>query len=186
MGVIPLPELKARLMDETAVNRALTRIAHEILEKNGGCENLCLIGIRRRGEPLARRVAEKIAAIEGREVPVGVLDITLYRDDLSTAVENDMPRLNETQVPFPIAGKRVVLVDDVLFTGRTARAAIEALFQMGRPALIQLAILVDRGHRELPIRADFVGKNVPTSRSELIAVKVPEIDGYTAVEIWTI
>jgi pyrimidine operon attenuation protein/uracil phosphoribosyltransferase len=181
-----LPELKARLMDETAVNRALTRIAHEILEKNGGCENLCLIGIRRRGEPLARRVAEKIAAIEGREVPVGVLDITLYRDDLSTAVENDMPRLNETQVPFPIAGKRVVLVDDVLFTGRTARAAIEALFQMGRPALIQLAILVDRGHRELPIRADFVGKNVPTSRSELIAVKVPEIDGYTAVEIWTI
>ena len=186
MGVIPLPELKARLMDETAVNRALTRIAHEILEKNGGCENLCLIGIRRRGEPLARRIAEKIAAIEGREVPVGVLDITLYRDDLSTAVENDMPRLNETQVPFPIAGKRVVLVDDVLFTGRTARAAIEALFQMGRPALIQLAILVDRGHRELPIRADFVGKNVPTSRSELIAVKVPEIDGYTAVEIWTI
>ena len=186
MGVIPLPELKARLMDETAVNRALTRIAHEILEKNGGCENLCLIGIRRRGEPLARRIAEKIAAIEGREVPVGVLDITLYRDDLSTAVENDMPRLNETQVPFPIAGKRVMLVDDVLFTGRTARAAIEALFQMGRPALIQLAILVDRGHRELPIRADFVGKNVPTSRSELIAVKVPEIDGYTAVEIWTI
>ena len=186
MGVIPLPELKARLMDETAVNRALTRIAHEILEKNGGCENLCLIGIRRRGEPLARRISEKIAVIEGREVPVGVLDITLYRDDLSTAVENDMPRLNETQVPFPIAGKRVVLVDDVLFTGRTARAAIEALFQMGRPALIQLAILVDRGHRELPIRADFVGKNVPTSRSELIAVKVPEIDGYTAVEIWTI
>ena len=186
MGVIPLAELKARLMDETAVNRALTRIAHEILEKNGGCENLCLIGIRRRGEPLARRIAEKIAAIEGREVPVGVLDITLYRDDLSTAVENDMPRLNETQVPFPIAGKRVMLVDDVLFTGRTARAAIEALFQMGRPALIQLAILVDRGHRELPIRADFVGKNVPTSRSELIAVKVPEIDGYTAVEIWTI
>ena len=181
-----MPELKARLMDETAVNRALTRIAHEILEKNGGCENLCLIGIRRRGEPLARRIAEKIAAIEGREVPVGVLDITLYRDDLSTAVENDMPRLNETQVPFPIAGKRVMLVDDVLFTGRTARAAIEALFQMGRPALIQLAILVDRGHRELPIRADFVGKNVPTSRSELIAVKVPEIDGYTAVEIWTI
>ena len=186
MGVIPLPELKARLMDETAVNRALTRIAHEILEKNGGCENLCLIGIRRRGEPLARRISEKIAVIEGREVPVGVLDITLYRDDLSTAVENDIPRLNETQVPFPIAGKRVVLVDDVLFTGRTARAAIEALFQMGRPALIQLAILVDRGHRELPIRADFVGKNVPTSRTELIAVKVPEIDGYTAVEIWTI
>ena len=186
MGVIPLPELKARLMDETAVNRALTRIAHEILEKNGGCDDLCLVGIRRRGEPLARRIAERISAIENREVPVGVLDITLYRDDLSTAVENDMPRLNETRVPFSIVGKRVVLVDDVLFTGRTARAAIEAMFQMGRPALIQLAILVDRGHRELPIRADFVGKNVPTSRSELIAVKVPEIDGYTAVEIWTI
>jgi pyrimidine operon attenuation protein/uracil phosphoribosyltransferase len=186
MGVIPLPELKARLMDEAAVNRALTRIAHEILEKNGGCENLCLVGIRRRGEPLARRIQARIAAIENQAVPVGVLDITLYRDDLSVAVENDMPRLNETKVPFPIAGKRVVLVDDVLFTGRTARAAIEALFQMGRPALIQLAILVDRGHRELPIRADFVGKNVPTSRSELIAVKVPEIDGYTAVEIWTI
>ena len=173
-------------MDEAAMGRALTRIAHEILEKNGGCEGLCLVGIRRRGEPLARRIAERIAAIENQTVPVGVLDITLYRDDLSMAVENDMPRLNETQVPFPITGQRVVLVDDVLFTGRTARAAIDAMFQMGRPAQIQLAILVDRGHRELPIRADFVGKNVPTSRSELIAVKVPEIDGYTAVEIWTL
>ena len=184
MGVIPLAELKARLMDESAVNRALTRIAHEILERNGGCENLCLVGIRRRGEPLARRIQDRIAAIENKAVPVGVLDITLYRDDLSMAVENDMPRLNETQVPFPITGQRVVLVDDVLFTGRTARAAIDALFQMGRPAQIQLAILVDRGHRELPIRADFVGKNVPTSHSELIAVRVPEIDGYTGVEIW--
>ena len=186
MGVIPLAELKACLMDESAVNRALTRIAHEILERNGGCENLCLVGVRRRGEPLARRIAERIAAIENRNVPVGVLDITLYRDDLSMAVENGMPRLNETQVAFPVAGRRVVLVDDVLYTGRTARAAIEALFQMGRPAQIQLAILVDRGHRELPIRADFVGKNVPTSRNELIAVKVPEFDGCTAVEIWTI
>ena len=184
MGVIPLAELKARLMDESAVNRALTRIAHEILERNGGCENLCLVGIRRRGEPLARRIQDRIAAIENKAVPVGVLDITLYRDDLSMAVENDMPRLNETQVPFPITGQRVVLVDDVLFTGRTARAAIDALFQMGRPAQIQLAILVDRGHRELPIRADFVGKNVPTSQSELIAVRVPELDGYTGVEIW--
>ena len=169
--------LKARLMDGPAVNRALSRIAHEILEKNGGCENVCLVGIRRRGEPLARRIAE---------VPVGVLDITLYRDDLSPAGENDAPRLHETRVPFSIEGKRVVLVDDVLFTGRTARAAIEALFQMGRPAQIQLAILVDRGHRELPIRADFVGKNVPTSRSEMIAVRVPEIDGDTAVEIWNL
>ena len=181
-----MPQLKARLMDESAMNRALTRIAHEILERNGGCENLCLVGIRRRGEPLARIIAEKIRLIEGQEVPVGVLDITLYRDDLSPASETGMPRLNKTQVPFPVTGKRIVLVDDVLFTGRTARAAIDALFSMGRPALIQLAILVDRGHRELPIRADFVGKNIPTSHTEVIAVKVPEIDGETAVEIWTL
>lgn len=181
-----MPQLKARLMDKSAMNRALTRIAHEILERNGGCENLCLVGIRRRGEPLARIIAEKIRLIEGQEVPVGVLDITLYRDDLSPASETGMPRLNKTQVPFPVTGKRIVLVDDVLFTGRTARAAIDALFSMGRPALIQLAILVDRGHRELPIRADFVGKNIPTSHTEVIAVKVPEIDGETAVEIWTL
>lgn len=181
-----MPELKARLMDEAAVSRVLTRIAHEILERNGGCENLCLIGIRRRGEPLAQAIAKRIARIEGESVPVGVLDITLYRDDLSPVDEGGMPRLNETQVPFSIQGKRVVLVDDVLYTGRTARAAIDALFKMGRPAQIQLAILVDRGHRELPIRADFVGKNVPTSRSELIAVKVPQIDGETGVEIWTL
>ena len=180
-----MPQLKARLMDEAAMNRALTRIAHEILERNGGCQDLCLVGIRRRGEPLARLIAEKIAGIEGQQVPVGVLDITLYRDDLSPASESGMPLLNRSQVSFPITGKRVVLVDDVLFTGRTARAAIDALFGMGRPAQIQLAILVDRGHRELPIRADFVGKNIPTSHSELVAVKVPEIDGDTAVEIWT-
>ncbi len=176
-------KLKATLMDEAAVNRALTRIAHEMLEKNGGCEGLCLVGIRRRGEPLAQRIAEKIEAIEGKAVPVGVLDITLYRDDLSPAF-GDMPKLNATRVPFSVTGRRVVLVDDVIFTGRTARAAIDALFQMGRPAKIMLAVLVDRGHRELPIRADFVGKNVPTSRSELIAVKVPPIDEITSVEIW--
>ena len=186
MGVSPLPHLKARLMDEAAVNRALTRISHEILERNGGSENVCLVGIRRRGEPLARRIAEKMAEAEGKTVPVGMLDITLDRDDLSPAGNGDMPRLNETRVPFPVTGRRVVLVDDVLFTGRTARAAIDALFQMGRPAQIQLAILVDRGHRELPIRADFVGKNVPTSREEMIAVKVPEIDGETGVEIWNL
>lgn len=176
-------KLKATLMDEAAVNRALTRIAHEMLEKNGGCERLCLVGIRRRGEPLAQRIAEKIEAIEGKAVPVGVLDITLYRDDLSPAF-GDMPKVNATRVPFSVTGQWVVLVDDVIFTGRTARAAIDALFQMGRPAKIMLAVLVDRGHRELPIRADFVGKNVPTSRSELIAVKVPPIDEITSVEIW--
>ncbi len=173
-------KLKATLMDEAAVNRALTRIAHEMLEKNGGCEGLCLVGIRRRGEPLAQRIAEKIEAIEGKAVPVGVLDITLYRDDLSPAF-GDMPKVNATRVPFSVTGQRVVLVDDVIFTGRTARAAIDALFQMGRPAKIMLAVLVDRGHRELPIRADFVGKNVPTSRSELVEVRLPEYDGETGV-----
>lgn len=178
--------LKALLMNAQDMNRALTRIAHEILERNGGCDDLCLVGIRRRGEPLARRIAENIEKIEGKSVPVGVLDITLYRDDLTPENAEKMPRVNETRVPFSITGKRVVLVDDVLYTGRTARAAIDALFQRGRPALIQLAILVDRGHRELPIRADFVGKNVPTSHSEMVAVKVPEIDGESAVEIRTL
>jgi len=173
-------------MDESAMGRALNRIAHEILESNCGAESLCLVGIRRRGEPMARRIAASIAAIEGQQVPVGVLDITLYRDDLSPAGDMDMPRVNETQVPFSITGRRVVLVDDVIFTGRTARAAIDALFQMGRPGRIQLAVLVDRGHRELPIRADFVGKNVPTARSEMIAVRMPPIDEDTAVEIWTL
>ena len=181
-----MPELKARLMDESMVNRALTRIAHEILERNGGCDDVALVGIRRRGEPLARAIGEKISAIEGKAVPVGVLDITLYRDDLSPACADAQPKLNETAVPFSITGKRIVLVDDVLYTGRTARAAIDALFHMGRPAQIQLAILVDRGHRELPIRADFVGKNIPTSHAEIVAVKVPEIDGETAVELYSL
>ena len=175
---------KARLMEAQDMNRALTRIAHEILERNAGCDDICLVGIRRRGEPLAREIAGRIEAIEGKTVPVGTIDITLYRDDLTAVSPDSAPRVNETRIPFPIAGKRVVLVDDVLFTGRTARAAIDALFELGRPAQIQLAILVDRGHRELPIRADYVGKNIPTSHTELIAVKVPEIDEDTAVEIW--
>ena len=181
-----MPVFKARLMDEPAVSRALTRIAHEILERNGGCDNVALVGIRRRGEPLAKCIAGKIASIEDKAVPVGTLDITLYRDDLSPANVSDSPKVNKSDIPFSVSGKRIVLVDDVLYTGRTARAAIDAIFANGRPAQIQLAVLVDRGHRELPIRADFVGKNIPTSHNELIAVKTPEFDGEFAVEIYTL
>lgn len=181
-----MPQFKTRLMEASDMNRALTRIAHEILEKNNGCDRVALVGIRRRGEPLAQSIARKIEQIEGIKVPVGVLDITFYRDDLTAAQEDAQPRLNSSMIPFSVTGKIIVLVDDVLFTGRTARAAIDALFSLGRPDQIQLAILVDRGHRELPIRADFVGKNIPTSRSELIAVKYPPIDEETAVEIYTL
>ena len=175
-------QVKATVMDVAAVGRALKRIAHEIIERNNGCEGVCLVGIRRRGVPLARRIAKCMEEIEGVQPPVGVLDITLYRDDLTT--DRDMPRLNNSQVPFPVTGRRVVIVDDVLYTGRTARAAIEAIFSLGRPDSIQLAILVDRGHRELPIRADFVGKNIPTARSEVVAVRLPEFDeGAPGVQI---
>ena len=175
--------LKANLMNEQAVCRAVKRIAHEIIERNDGCEHVCLIGIRRRGVPLAAMIAQTIQEIEGQAVTIGTLDITLYRDDLSQVGE--LPQLSSSDIPFSVTGKRVVLVDDVIFTGRTARAAIEAVFKRGRPDQIQLAVLVDRGHRELPIRPDYVGKNVPTSRSEVVAVKLPEYDaGQTGVDLY--
>jgi len=172
---------KAEIMDENGINRAITRIAHEIIEKNKGVENLALIGIQRRGVPLAQRIARKIKEVEGKEVPVGVLDITFYRDDLSMLSEH--PIINGTQIDFMLTDKTIVLVDDVLYTGRTVRAAIDAIMDIGRAKAVQLAILVDRGHRELPIRADFVGKNVPTSRTEVIHVKLEEMDNVNVVTI---
>lgn len=172
---------KARIMDEQGIRRALTRIAHEIIERNKGTRELVLIGIRRRGVPLASRLAERIKDIEGSTVPVGVLDITLYRDDLTTLGHH--PIVHQTEVNFPVEDKKVVLVDDVLYTGRTIRAALDALMDIGRPGVIQMAALVDRGHRELPIRADYVGKNVPTSSKEVIAVQLEEIDGEDGVLI---
>jgi pyrimidine operon attenuation protein/uracil phosphoribosyltransferase len=161
---------KAKIMDAQAMERALSRIAHEIIEKNKGVTDVVLIGVQRRGVPLAQLLAENIEKAEGVKTPVGVLDITFYRDDLSLV--NEHPVLNDTDIPFNLTGRVVILVDDVLFTGRTVRAAMDALMDSGRPRAIQLAVLVDRGHRELPIRADYVGKNVPTSRSEMIAVRI--------------
>ena len=172
---------KAQIMDEAGIGRVLTRIAHEIVERNKGVQDLMLVGIRTRGVPLSQRLAERIAAIEGKIVPVGILDITLYRDDLSTIAEQ--PVVHETKLPGNINGKIVVLVDDVLFTGRTTRAALDALVDYGRPRQIQLAILIDRGHRELPIRADYVGKNVPTARREIVSVRLRDIDGEERVLI---
>jgi pyrimidine operon attenuation protein/uracil phosphoribosyltransferase len=172
---------KKVLMDEMAIKRALTRIAHEIIERNKGVEKVALIGIRRRGGPLAQRLAERIEEIEGIKVPVGILDITLYRDDLTTLASQ--PQVHRTEVFFNINNMNVVLVDDVMFTGRTIRAAMDALIDLGRPRTIQLAVLVDRGHRELPVKADFIGKNVPTSKSEVISVRVKEIDDREEVVI---
>ncbi|MCX7843398.1 MAG: bifunctional pyr operon transcriptional regulator/uracil phosphoribosyltransferase PyrR [Clostridia bacterium] len=172
---------KAEIMDESGIMRAITRIAHEIIEKNKGIQDIALIGIQRRGVPLARMIAEKIKEVEGSSVPVGVLDITFYRDDLSLLSEH--PIVNGTEISFPINDKKIILVDDVLYTGRTVRAAIDAIMDIGRPRMIQLAILIDRGHRELPIRADYVGKNVPTSKNEVIHVKLYEFDKVNAVTI---
>ena len=166
---------KARVMDANDVRRAITRIAHEILERNGGVDGLAIVGIQTRGAFLARRIAGEIEGIENVAVPVGILDITLYRDDLQTIA--DQPVVNESDIPFDIQGKTLILVDDVLFTGRTVRAALDEIVDFGRPKSVQLAVIVDRGHRELPIRADYVGKNVPTSDSEAIAVRIDEKDG---------
>lgn len=163
------PALSAR-----DIQRALTRVAHEILERNKGPENLALVGIRTRGVPLAQRLIDQIKKIEGVDVPLGMLDITLYRDDVGTGKQN--PVLKKTEIPFSITEKTIVLVDDVLFTGRTIRAAIDALMDFGRPAGVQLAVLIDRGHRELPIRADFVGKNLPTSLDMRVTVQLSEND----------
>lgn len=172
---------KARVLDKDALNRSLMRIAHEILEKNKGTKGLCLIGIRNRGAYLAQRLASCIEKIDAEKIPVGVLDITLYRDDL-TLIANQ-PVVHRTEIEFDITDKSLILVDDVLYTGRTVRAALDALIDLGRPKSIQLAVLVDRGHRELPIRADYAGKNIPTSKNETIKVHLEEVDGKDEVVI---
>ncbi len=172
---------RSSIMDDAAMQRAITRIAFEIIEKNKGTENLALIGIQRRGVLMANRLKEKLEELEGKEVPMGILDITFYRDDLS--LRSDMPVINGTSIDFMVIDKKIVLVDDVLFTGRTARAAMEAMMELGRAQKIELAVMVDRGHRELPIRADYVGKNIPTSRNEIVHVCFDELDGYNEVSL---
>ncbi|MDX8044950.1 bifunctional pyr operon transcriptional regulator/uracil phosphoribosyltransferase PyrR [Gracilibacillus sp. S3-1-1] len=176
---------KANVLDAPAMRRALTRIAHEILERNKGVEGLMLVGIKTRGVPIAQRLRERIEDIEGVKVPIGELDITLYRDDLSPAEEDQQePTLNEANLKEQVTGKKVILVDDVLYTGRTVRAAMDAVMDQGRPSQMQLAVLVDRGHRELPIRADFIGKNIPTSHNEIVTVELEEIDQTDSVSIY--
>ncbi len=176
-------KLKSKLYDGADISRSIKRIAHEILENTDSPENLCLIGIKTRGVPIAHRLSEFIKQIEGVTVPVGVLDITLYRDDLSYAEGLD-PVVHESSIDFEVTGKEVILTDDVIYTGRTARAALEAIGKFGRPEKIKLAAIVDRGHRELPIRPDFVGKNVPTANSEIIKVSFLETDGTDEIDIY--
>ncbi len=172
---------KSQIMDAAAIQRTLTRVAHEIIEKNKGTANLVLIGLRSRGVDLARRLSHRLKEIDGGQIPVGALDITLYRDDLGKAGRH--PTVRKTEITFSIEDKKVILVDDVLYTGRTTRAALDGLMDLGRPRVIQLAVLVDRGHRELPIRADYVGKNVPTAKTEQVQVMLQEEDGVDRVVI---
>ncbi|MDD3103814.1 MAG: bifunctional pyr operon transcriptional regulator/uracil phosphoribosyltransferase PyrR [Candidatus Cloacimonetes bacterium] len=174
-------QIKSQIMDSTQIKRSIQRMAHEIIEQNRGLERIRLVGIRSRGVPLANQLSDYLKLISNQEIPVGILDITLYRDDLSTIAHQ--PVIKGTQLDFEIEDAIVVLVDDVLFTGRTVRAAIDALMDFGRPRQIQLAVLIDRGHRELPIKADYVGKNVPTSKEEIIKVALKEIDGDDSVKI---
>ncbi|KGA97760.1 uracil phosphoribosyltransferase [Alkalihalobacillus alcalophilus ATCC 27647 = CGMCC 1.3604] len=171
------------ILDEQAITRATTRIAHEIIERNKGIDNCVLVGIKTRGIYLAQRLAERIEQIEGLPLPVGEIDITLYRDDLTVKTDTEEPVIQGTNIPIEIENRKVILVDDVLYTGRTVRAALDALIDLGRPEQIQLAVLVDRGHRELPIRPDYVGKNVPTSKSEIIVAELKEVDARDQVKI---
>ena len=175
-------DLKASLLDDKSMKRALVRIAHEIIEKNKDVDDLVIVGVKRRGDPLAKRIAKNIQDIEGKLIPVGSVDITLYRDDLSK--KYDQPKIKDDNINVDVENKKIIIVDDVIYTGRTARAAIDAIFHNGRPNMIQLAVIVDRGHRELPIRADYVGKNIPTSKNELVSVEVEEIDGVDSVKIF--
>jgi pyrimidine operon attenuation protein/uracil phosphoribosyltransferase len=171
------------VMDSDRLGRSLTRIAHEILERNRSVDDLALVGIRARGVPLANRLAAHLQEFSGREIPTGALDITLYRDDLMHHAVGPQPVIRRTEIPFSIDNFRILLVDDVLYTGRTIRAALDALIDFGRPREIQLVVLVDRGHRELPIRADYVGRNLPTSRQQSVQVRLKEIDGRDEVEL---
>lgn len=175
---------KAKIMDEAAVQRSMARITHEIIEKNRGAEGICLLGIKRRGIPLAEMLRDNIEKFEGVRVPTGHIDITLYRDDRSEVTE--IPDTDGCEIPCDVSDYNIIIVDDVLYTGRTVRAAIESIFRFGRPKSIQLAVLVDRGHRELPIRPDFVGKNIPTSKAELVSVMLDAVDGETGVCLYNI